>query len=99
MDLLLAERERLERKVAMELLLLPPRRPSRAERVRKLFDREDTLRILMRHLLRCHAFQQSKVIRVSGLYSAKLIELTNIAMSVQQERWFVIAGALGSKSR
>jgi hypothetical protein len=38
MHLPLAERERLERKVVMELLLLPLRRPSRAERVGKLFD-------------------------------------------------------------
>ena len=38
MHLFLAERERLERKVVVELLLLPLRRSSRAESVGKLFD-------------------------------------------------------------
>jgi hypothetical protein len=80
----------------VELLLLPLRGPSRAERVRKLFDREDTLRIVSRHLFRCHASQESKVIRLNGFGSAKLLELTHLAVSVQYEWRFVDAGVLES---
>ena len=82
----------------VELLLLPPRWPSRTKRIGKLFDREDTLRIVSRRLLQCHAAQESKVISLHGLGSAKLLELTHFAMAIQREQWLA-AGALESQTR
>src|SRR6266853_2518933 len=99
MYLLLTERERLEGKVVLKPLLLPLCRPSRAKGVGKLFDREDSLRIVTGHFLQRHTSQKSKVIRFDGFGAAKLLELTDIAMTVQHEARLVVAGDLDSKSR
>jgi hypothetical protein len=47
----LAKCEGLKSEVMWKSLGLPLRRASRAERVRKLFDREDTFGIVAQHLL------------------------------------------------
>jgi len=97
MHLVLTECKRLEGEVVVVLLLLSLRWSSRAESVRKLFDCEDTLGIVMRYLLQCHASQESKIIRLYGLGSAKLLKLTDFAMTVQSKGRFVVDGALDSK--
>jgi hypothetical protein len=74
-----------EREVVVELLFLSLCRPSWAERVGKLFDREDAFGIVVRHLLQCHASQESEVIFLQSP-SAKLLKLTHLAMPIQHER-------------
>ena len=83
----------------LELLLLPLCWPSRAKGVGKLFDGEDSLRIVARHFLQRHASQEGKVIRFDGFGAAKLPKLTDLAMTVQHERRLVVAGDLDSNSR
>jgi len=51
-----------------------------------------------RHFLEGHASQESKVIRLDGFGAAKLLELTDIAMTVQRKGRLVVAGGLDSKS-
>ena len=58
-----------------------------------------TRRIVVRYLLQCHAGQESKIIRLDSLGSAKLLELTDFAMTVQRKGRFVVDGALDSKLR
>ena len=97
MYLLLTKRERLEGKVVLEPLLLPLCWPSRAKGIGKLFDGEDSLRIVARHFLQRHASQEGKVIRFDGFGAANSLELTDVAMTVQREGRFVVAGGLESK--
>src|SRR5262245_16091163 len=91
MHLVLTQCKRLEGEVVAVLLLLPLRWSSRAESVRKLLDCEETLGIVVRYVLRCHAGQESKIISLDSLGSAKVLELTDFAMTV---RWYELCGGV-----
>jgi hypothetical protein len=95
----LAKCEGLKSEVMWKSLGLPLRRASRAERVRKLFDREDTFGIVAQHLLQRHTSKESKVVRFLRLSSAKLLEFAEVAMLVQCKRRCFEAGDLETKTR
>ena len=59
-----------------------------SERMRQLRDGEDALPPVVLHLLLRHATQQTEVILSYGLVVTPLAELTNLAVLVEDERWW-----------
>jgi hypothetical protein len=60
----------------------------RPKGVSELRDREDPLLAIMRDLLRRHAWQETEMILAQGLVVTTLVELTHLAVRIENEGWW-----------